>query len=381
MGEQGTVESAKVDFFISYSKADLAWAEWVTWQLDNEGYRCLVQFRDFRPGMDFMDRMRSALTRSRQVIALLSSDYMCSEHAQSELNAALRRDPLGRGSLLLPIRVEKCEPQEILEGRIYIDLVGKSPTQAKRDLLQGVAASRLSFKKPAPSRFSTKPPFPAEGSEGLRGKQDMRKSIVLISGARSIRTDVVFVASEANTGLDLHGQYRKLQAAVKGTLYGSKLRFNHVFDATPERLFDALNEHNPSIVHISGKQDGGNILMNSESGGVKTIPDAALAGLLRSLSGVKIAIIDTCASLKCAATIAEAVDAALGVQSFIYEDDATIFYCAFYRAFASGRSLRDSVAQASAALQFNRVPWKRIPQICTRPGVDAKNIFLVERRS
>src|ERR1700733_6752537 len=102
MQKSKSVQSSPVDFFISYTKADLAWAEWITWQLENEGYQCIVQFRDFRPGTDFMDGMRTALTRTRQVIALLSQEYLESKYGQSELNAALRRDPLGRASTLLP---------------------------------------------------------------------------------------------------------------------------------------------------------------------------------------------------------------------------------------------------------------------------------------
>jgi hypothetical protein len=379
MRKSKPLQSNQVDFFVSYTKTNLAWAKWITWQLENEGYQCLVQFRDFRPGTDFMDGMRAALTKTRQVIAVLSTDYLESKYAQSELNAALRRDPLGRGSVLLPIRVENCEPQEILQGRIYIDLVGKPPAQAKRDLLQGIAASRLSAKRSASARFPSRPPFPVEDPNARRIKRGMDAQITLASEDRHSKVDVLFLASEANTGLNLRGQFRDLRAAVRGTLYGPRFRFHPVFDATPEHLFDALNSCNPSIVHISGKQDGGNILMNSDSGGVRTIPDAALAGLLRALDGVKIAIIDTCTSLRCATTIAEAVEAAMGVQSFIYEDDATTFYCALYRAFASGKSLRDSAAQASATLQFKRVPKAQIPQIRTKPGVDAKNIFLFRR--
>jgi hypothetical protein len=36
--------SAKKDFFISYNKADRAWAEWIAWQLE-DGENTLSQFR------------------------------------------------------------------------------------------------------------------------------------------------------------------------------------------------------------------------------------------------------------------------------------------------------------------------------------------------
>jgi len=31
------------DFFVSYTSADRAWAEWIAWQLEVEGYQVVVQ--------------------------------------------------------------------------------------------------------------------------------------------------------------------------------------------------------------------------------------------------------------------------------------------------------------------------------------------------
>ncbi len=30
------------DFFISYNKADREWAEWIAWQLEEEGYTTVI---------------------------------------------------------------------------------------------------------------------------------------------------------------------------------------------------------------------------------------------------------------------------------------------------------------------------------------------------
>jgi TIR domain len=40
------------DFFVSYTSADRAWADWITWQLESEGYHVVVQAWDFGPGRD-----------------------------------------------------------------------------------------------------------------------------------------------------------------------------------------------------------------------------------------------------------------------------------------------------------------------------------------
>jgi hypothetical protein len=31
------------DFFVSYTSAGRAWAEWIAWQLEAEGYRVIIQ--------------------------------------------------------------------------------------------------------------------------------------------------------------------------------------------------------------------------------------------------------------------------------------------------------------------------------------------------
>jgi hypothetical protein len=45
------------DFFVSYTSADRTWAEWIAWQLEQAGYRVIVQAWDFEPGDNFVIRM------------------------------------------------------------------------------------------------------------------------------------------------------------------------------------------------------------------------------------------------------------------------------------------------------------------------------------
>ena len=128
------------DFFISYTKADRAWAEWVAWELQEAGYTCTIQAWHFAPSQSFVQRMRQALVETRHLVAILSDEYLASEFAGAELDAALAADPRGLRAKLIPIRVKPCTPDELIRSRIYIDLVGKKSTQARSDL----AAERLS---------------------------------------------------------------------------------------------------------------------------------------------------------------------------------------------------------------------------------------------
>jgi len=142
-------------------------------------------------------------------------------------------------------------------------------------------------------------------------------------------------------------------------------------------LFSKLNKFSPDVFHFSGRQDAGRIIMSTAGGGVTTIPEEALAGMFRSLEGIQLVILDTCYSLESARKITDAVDCAIGVRSWIYDEEATQFYSAFYRAVATGRSLKDACGQAVAYCQMKKVPKSRLPELVCRRGIDAQGIRLV----
>jgi hypothetical protein len=76
------------DFFISYTSTDRAWAEWVAWQLEDEGWTTVLQAWDFSPGDNFIQRMRDALEQADRTIALLSPAYLASPYGTDEWTGA-----------------------------------------------------------------------------------------------------------------------------------------------------------------------------------------------------------------------------------------------------------------------------------------------------
>ena len=55
------------EFFVSYTGADQAWAEWIADQLEAAGHPVVLQAWDFRPGENFVLRMNQALEQAEQV--------------------------------------------------------------------------------------------------------------------------------------------------------------------------------------------------------------------------------------------------------------------------------------------------------------------------
>jgi TIR domain len=138
------------DFFISYTAADRAWAEWIAQTLEAAGYTTVLQAWDFRPGENFVLRMNQALEQTERVLAVLSPRYFASSYATDEWTAALVR-AAGEADRLLPVRIEPCELPALLANRIYIDLFGLDEPAAAAELLAGVVRGRA--RPPGPITF------------------------------------------------------------------------------------------------------------------------------------------------------------------------------------------------------------------------------------
>jgi tetratricopeptide (TPR) repeat protein len=110
-------------------------------QLEAAGYSTLLQAWDFRPGQDFLHQMQQATSTAGRTIAVLSPAYFGSKFGEAEWRAAFVKDPSGEAGLLVPVRVQPCEPPGLLASLVYIDLVDTDEATARRLLLAGVGES------------------------------------------------------------------------------------------------------------------------------------------------------------------------------------------------------------------------------------------------
>jgi internalin A len=128
------------DFFVSYTKADQPWAEWIAWKLEEAGYSTVLQAWDFRPGSNFVLEMQNAAAIADRTIAVLSQNYLESSFTASEWAATFGQDPKGKKQKLVPIRVAPCELTGILALIVYLDLVGLPEADASAALLGAFSA-------------------------------------------------------------------------------------------------------------------------------------------------------------------------------------------------------------------------------------------------
>jgi len=216
------------DFFISYTKADLGWAEWIAWELEEAGYQVLLQAWDFVPGSNWVAGMQNGVRLAARTLAVLSDSYARSVYGTAEWQAAWKADPTGVRRKLLVARVADCDRPSLLDHVVSFDLFGVPQYQARNDLLQAakfaVSGGRA---KPAsapsfPCDFSdalARPPFPADAAAS-----DLDGAVSTLSRDRAGggETRDTFASGEQAVGVNYRatlaqrftGPFRSLRQAV-----------------------------------------------------------------------------------------------------------------------------------------------------------------------
>jgi hypothetical protein len=143
---------------VSYTQADLAWAEWIAWTLEEDGYRVLVQAWDFVPGSNWVQKMQDGVRDARRTVAVLSPEYLQSVYGSAEWQAAWAQNPTGSESKLLPVRVKQCDRPGLLAGVVGVDLFGVDEAEAAGRLRAMAVAAVAGRAKPG-----TAPGFPGAG--------------------------------------------------------------------------------------------------------------------------------------------------------------------------------------------------------------------------
>ena len=209
------------DFFISYASADQAWAEWIAWELEANGYTTFLQAWDFGPAANFIALMHEGARNADYTLALLSPSYFPSDYTTAEWTAILAPDPLNRGRRLVPVRVVDCRPEGLLGPLAYTDLAGKSEPEARSALL-----AALQFLKKGRGKPAEQPSYPGARPAAVRRLPSIRPEVFNVpernrnfTGRREaleqLRTTLVAGGNAAVTALHGLGGVGKTQLAIE----------------------------------------------------------------------------------------------------------------------------------------------------------------------
>jgi hypothetical protein len=141
-------QSAMPDFFIDYHDADVQWARWIAYQLENAQYTTFYREQDILPGMNRVLRIDDVLQGDVRIILLLSPDYLQKDSAGAIPFGGTVWSIKFSEDRLLPIRVRNYLVRGFLSAIEPIDLVGLGEVEARIKLLDSITTER---KRPAAS--------------------------------------------------------------------------------------------------------------------------------------------------------------------------------------------------------------------------------------
>src|SRR3954468_23061247 len=155
--------ASKRDFFISFNKADRAWATWIAWVLEDAGYSVFFQDWDFRG--NFVEHMNRAHAQAHRTLAVLSDHYFGSDFTLAEWSARFAQDPAGREDRLVPAKGGPLADGGVLGPLVYADLTGCDEAEARERLLGRVAKAVDASHRSKPA---ARPGFPGGPEREVR---------------------------------------------------------------------------------------------------------------------------------------------------------------------------------------------------------------------
>lgn len=125
-------------YYVSHASQDRPFAMWVAWTLEEAGYG--VQVCSLKEGMpkSAVATKPHVVAEDEAFIALISSSYLKSRAMLDEYNRALGDESRRGYRMVLALLIEPVECEQLLDGRLCVNFVGKSEEVCKAELLNEV---------------------------------------------------------------------------------------------------------------------------------------------------------------------------------------------------------------------------------------------------
>jgi GGDEF domain-containing protein len=203
------------DFFISYTKRDVAWAEWIARTLEDAGYTTYFQKWDFPAGSNFILEMHNALEHTDRTLLVMSKAFNESLFTKPEWAATIVDDPTGAARRLVPVRVDRSDPIGLLKAIAYIDLVGKTEPEAQHALLTSLLPTVRERSEPSPfthSKSGGDYPAGSDSADAMHGDEKERQInegqwlldslATKLRRTASVRTSIAILDVDGMTGIN-----------------------------------------------------------------------------------------------------------------------------------------------------------------------------------
>lgn len=193
-----------------------------------------------------------------------------------------------------------------------------------------------------------------------------------------IRVVIFAPAPQDLEPLRLDNEIRDISMKLRASEYRDSVKIIPCLATQPQDILQALNEHEPQVVHLSGHGDEDAIAFVDPAGNTKLVTKDAIVQVMQTVgSSIQLVVFNTCLSSEQALAVTQHVNAAIGMNAEIGDEAARVFSAQFYSAIGFGHSIQNAFEQAKTALMVEGIPAEDIPELYTREGIDADTIFLV----
>lgn len=192
---------------------------------------------------------------------------------------------------------------------------------------------------------------------------------------------LVFAANPLDQDrLRLDEEVRAITEKLRMSRHGDRVELISAWAVRTTDLFQALNEHEPHVVHFCGHGSAADeIVFQDELGNSKFVSKEALTELIAATGGhIRLLVFNTCFSRNQAEAVVQHVEAAIGVGTSMGDDAARFFAAGFYGAIGFGHSVEQAFKQGLAQLAVEGIPKDQRPELFTRSGLDASALVLVQ---
>jgi hypothetical protein len=147
----------------------------------------------------------------------------------------------------------------------------------------------------------------------------------------------------------------------------------------PDDLLQALNQHQPHILHFSGHGNPTEeIVLLDELGKAKPVSKEALVHLFRVLKdNIRVVVLNACFSRPQAEAITGEIDCAIGMMREIGDDAAITFAASFYRSIGFGRSIKRAFDTGIAALLLDGSLEGKTPVLMSGKNTVPDKVILI----
>lgn len=168
-----------------------------------------------------------------------------------------------------------------------------------------------------------------------------------------VRMRILFVSANPKweDRLELGDELRTLLGSLKGRDVDLML----LPAAQPEDLKIALGSTAVDIVHFSGHAEEEGILLRDSEGFAQQVPGPELRDLLQN-NGVKLAVLNACATEKTAEDIRESVGAVIGTTKPLDDRAAKKLTKVLYASLGAGQTISAAFDEATATIEKAKLP-------------------------